>query len=112
MPRFASPAIASPAIAATASGRNSGSSTVSAASATNRPLSVIEAKKSGPPPPAPPASLHRDGQDDRHGGQHGQAGPVAPPAEDQPELGAEEAGSGARAMRRGRRRGAPCGLSR
>ncbi len=33
---------------ATAIGRNSGSSMVSAASATNRPLSVIEAKKSGP----------------------------------------------------------------
>src|SRR6478672_8907197 len=47
---FASPATASPEMAATASGRNSPSSMVSAASATNRPFSVIEVKKSGPSP--------------------------------------------------------------
>src|SRR5690348_13936954 len=46
--------MASPEIAATASGRNSGSSIVSAASATNRPLLVMDAKKFGPSPPLPP----------------------------------------------------------
>src|SRR5215471_2628778 len=44
----------SPEMAATASGRNSGSSTVSAASATNNPLAVIESKKLGPPPASGP----------------------------------------------------------
>src|SRR5262245_49976599 len=51
VPTFASPAIASPEIAATANGRNSGSSTVNAASATNSPLDVMLVKKSGPPLP-------------------------------------------------------------
>src|SRR6266536_5471022 len=51
---FASPAMVSEAIAATPSGRNSGSSMVSAASATNSPLLVIDAKKFGPSPPFPP----------------------------------------------------------
>src|SRR6478735_9176671 len=46
---LASPAIESPEIAATASGRNSAISSVSDASATKRPFSVIELKKSGPP---------------------------------------------------------------
>src|SRR5262249_35092446 len=41
-------------MAATASGRNSGSSTVSAANATNNPLAVIESKKLGPPPASRP----------------------------------------------------------
>ena len=53
MPIFASPATESPEIAATASGRNSPSSMVSEASATNRPFSVMELKKSGPSPPRP-----------------------------------------------------------
>src|SRR3954471_4210765 len=50
---FASPAIESPEMTATARGRNSPSSSVRAARATNRPLSVIEEKKSGPSPPPP-----------------------------------------------------------
>src|SRR5689334_17566508 len=45
-----SPATESPAMVPTASGRNRPSSTPSAASATNRPLSVIEERKSGPRP--------------------------------------------------------------
>src|SRR5262245_48816617 len=44
----------SDAMAATARGRNSGSSIVSAARATNRPLLVMEAKKFGPSPPPVP----------------------------------------------------------
>src|SRR5215510_5325453 len=40
-------------MAATAMGRKSGSSTLSAASATKTPLSVIDEKKSGPPRRAP-----------------------------------------------------------
>src|SRR3954470_444506 len=44
---LASPAMLSPATTETASGRNSPISMVSAASATNRPFSVIERKKSG-----------------------------------------------------------------
>src|SRR3954452_3296845 len=44
---LASPAMLSPATTATASGRNSPISMVSAASATNSPFSVIERKKSG-----------------------------------------------------------------
>src|SRR4051795_11749353 len=51
---FASPATESPAMVATASGRNSGSSRVRAAKATNRPLPTMEETKSGPPPPPPP----------------------------------------------------------
>src|SRR6478752_8665033 len=39
----------SPAMTATARGRNSGSSTVRAASATNKPLPAMSRKKSGPP---------------------------------------------------------------
>src|SRR6478735_350060 len=50
---LASPAIESPEMAATASGRNSPSSMVRAARATNRPFSVIELKKSGPPSSCP-----------------------------------------------------------
>src|ERR1700712_467102 len=50
---LASPATESPAIAATARGRNSPSSRVRDASATNRPFSVMELKKSGPSPPRP-----------------------------------------------------------
>src|SRR5262249_48422002 len=46
--------MASAEIAATAIGRNSGTSRVSAASATKNPLSVMDAKKSGPSPPPPP----------------------------------------------------------
>ena len=53
MPRFASPATASPEMALTARGRNSGSSRISAAKATNRPLPVIPTMKPGPPPWAP-----------------------------------------------------------
>src|SRR5262249_531055 len=52
--RLASPAIESAEIAATASGRNSGSSTPSAASATNIPLLVMAEMKSGPSPRPPP----------------------------------------------------------
>jgi hypothetical protein len=55
VPRFASPATESAEIAATATGRNNGSSRVSAVSATNRPLLVIEVRKSGPSPRPPPA---------------------------------------------------------
>src|SRR6476661_2616230 len=50
---LASPAIESPEMAATASGRNSPSSSVSDARDTNRPFSVIELKKSGPPESRP-----------------------------------------------------------
>src|SRR6478609_6424406 len=46
---LASPATESPEMAATASGRNSPSSRVSAARDTNSPFSVIELKKTGPP---------------------------------------------------------------
>ena len=76
MPRLASPATESPEMAATASGRNSASSRVSEASATNSPFSVIELKKSGPPPSRPGAeSLDRDRDQDGHGGQHDAARP-------------------------------------
>src|SRR3954452_23307570 len=50
VPVFASPATASPDMAATANGRKSPSSIVSAARATKRPFSVMEGKKSGPSP--------------------------------------------------------------
>src|SRR5450631_269799 len=50
VPIFASPAMESPEMAATASGRNSASSRLRAASATNSPFDVMEAKKSGPAP--------------------------------------------------------------
>ena len=81
----------------------------SAASATNSPLPVIAARKSGPPPPLAGVGGHpdRDGDDDRHGGQHGQAGLVAPPAEDQPQLGAQEPGRGPAGPRAGGTRAAP-----
>src|SRR5690349_19863066 len=55
VPVLASPAIASPAMIATASGRNSGSSTASAASPTNRPLLVAWPTK---PPLSPPSPLY------------------------------------------------------
>src|SRR5437773_9578879 len=51
VPRLASPAIESAEIDATATGRNSGSSRVSAASAANTPFWVIWLTKSGPSPP-------------------------------------------------------------
>src|SRR6476469_7889050 len=50
---LASPAIESPEMAPTANGRNKPSSIVRAARATNRPFSVIELKKSGPPSSCP-----------------------------------------------------------
>ena len=85
---------------ATASGRNSPSSMVSAASATNRPFSVIERKKSGPSPPAAAwTSLDGDRDEDRHRGEHQQAGLVAPAAEDQPQLGAQEPRRGSASRR-------------
>ena len=52
MPREASPATDSPATTATASGRNSGSTTVSAVSATKIPLAVIEKRNGGPSRPS------------------------------------------------------------
>ena len=73
---------------------------VSEASATNRPFSVIELKKSGPPPSRPgeetfTATAIRTGTR----GQHQQPGQVAAAPEDQPQLGAQEPG---RTARRGR----------
>src|SRR4051812_28076543 len=50
---LASPAIESPEMVATANGRNSGSSTASAVSATNSPLPGIASRNGGPPPPVP-----------------------------------------------------------
>src|SRR3954471_6608184 len=57
---LASPAMLSPATTATASGRNSPISMVSAASATNRPFSVIERKKSGASAPGLDSELLTD----------------------------------------------------
>src|SRR5918997_510365 len=50
---LASPATASPEMALTARGRNSGSSRISAAKATNSPFPVIPTMKPGPAPEAP-----------------------------------------------------------
>ena len=103
MPMLASPATESPAMTPTASGRNSGSSTASAAKATNRPLPVIALKKSAARRRRrrPRRALTAMRDDDRHGGEHGQAGQVAPPAEDDHQLGDQEARRDRR--RRGRR---------
>ena len=71
VPTLASPATASPAMAATASGRNSGSSTVNAASPTNRPLLV--AWPMNPRAAAAPrraAVLDGERDDDRHRREH------------------------------------------
>ena len=54
-------------------------------------------------------TLTANGDDDRHGGEHGQAGPVAPPPEDQPQLRPEEPGAGpAAAGPAPRAAGRPC----
>ncbi len=65
---------------------------VSAASATNRPLSVIERKKSGPPscPGCDSVTLTAIAISTGTAASTSQAGLVAPPAEDQPQLGDQE----------------------
>ena len=82
-------------MAATAIGRNSGNSTVSAASATNSPFSGDrgEEVRTAARHRTLIRELDRDRDDHRHGREHGEAGPVAPPAEDEPQLRTEEPGA-------------------
>ena len=92
---------ASPDTTDTASGRNSGQGHDQRGEGQEQAVLGDLAEERRPLAVARRRRPHRDAEQDRRAGEHGQQRDVAPAPEDQPQLGADEAQRPARARRRG-----------